>query len=236
MISVRPFRRQTAQPLHQAERGAQIEARRGLVQEQGVRPVDQGAGQEQAPLLTRRQAVEPALKQVAGTLTLRRSGGPTPLRAGQALVPVDADAGEETRAHDIQSGQPSVVSRLQLVRDNAELAPDLEHVPTFPAEQPHPNTGPPQRMELTVQHPQQGRLAGAVRTENSDVLPPCNVKRHTVEGAPAATHDRDVREFQQGFVHGARPAAVSGLRPDRRPYRPRNRGGRFSRNARRPST
>src|SRR5262249_1641370 len=146
--------------LEQLGPNPRVEADRRLVKEEHARMRDQGAGDLEPPALTAAVAAGRSLDQLGEAE-----------RAGELVDPPGRPAGLPSPEAGMDLEVPGAAERAvdhRLLEDDAADSPGGDRLPRHvEARQPGAPGG---RLDRRRQHPDRGRLAGAVRAEQAEDL------------------------------------------------------------------
>ena len=108
---------------------------------------------------------------------------------------MDADAREESRQHDVQSGGRRSVAGLKVVRYDANMCPQVPYVPLLSPQYSNPRIVPVNRVELSRDYLQQRRLSRAIRSENHGWFALLDTKCQILKYSRITTIDRSVTDI-----------------------------------------
>ena len=107
------------------------------------------------------------------------------------------------RQDDAQAAHVAPILVLKVVRDDAEVGPQVEDVPALLAEDAYGTALALDGIDVARQQLEQGRFAGAVGSKDGGLASDCDVERQVVEDASAAAIGADVLDLDD-VLHGCR--------------------------------
>ena len=187
--------RQFAENEAQLVLGEKVQRRGRLVQDQGVRIVDQGPREQNAASFPGGHLVRKTIRQMRDFEHRQRFFGFLVHRGRDLLMRPDADAREETGQGDIAAGDVAGAAGHQVARHDAEQLAQLEDVPPVAAHDAHGRAFAHQRIAFAGDGLDQRGFAAAVRSQDRDVLAESDPQRNFFQRERLAAHDGDVFEF-----------------------------------------
>src|SRR5882762_2868631 len=114
----------------------------------------------------------------------------------------NARAAEKAREHHITAGGIRGTGSQQVRGDDSKQRAQLENIPSLAP--PYGNAGPfpCEWIALPRNGLDQCRFAAAIRPQYANVLPASDLQVDVIEGRAVTTHDRDMREGEQGRRDG----------------------------------
>src|SRR5262249_40847565 len=177
--------------------GAEIQAVGGLIEDERARSVGEGAGDEQAPCLPRRQLVHEALAEMRDLHDVEcRSGAGLELR-GDDVVRPQPDAAEERREYEFATGDLPGALRHQVVGYDADVLAKLAEHPAIASQQADGGIRGHHRVKLAGDELDDRGLPRAVRAQDCYVLSVRNREGEPIENSGLAAVDRQVDELEQ---------------------------------------
>ncbi len=205
--------RQLAQAIEELDLVAQVEEARRLVEQEERRLLRQRAREEDALPLAARERADGAVGEGAGAGALERGAGD-----GEVALRLEGDPAEVRMAAeqgDLERGEGQLVRGLLRHHGDAAGALARRERGELVAQQAHRAARGAQRSR---EQPHQGRLAGAVRTEQADDLAAPDREADAGDPAAARVAEDEVAplEERRPFRHRAPAAAAARGRRDRR--------------------
>src|SRR5438309_3027994 len=192
-----PFRGELLEHAHELLLGRRIDARRGLVEQENVRPRYERPREQHALPLASGERGDRALREVARVDPCER--GARILAIGGGRAPADPELCDPAHEDDVLDEErvvPAQRFRLREIRDAAGL-------PSARAQDPDAAA---HRRQQPGDDLQQGRLPGAVRPDECEQLAGAHGEVHVAQDGDAVVPGADVLELDRpgGLDHGER--------------------------------
>lgn len=178
-----------------------VEGVAGLVEEQCLWVVNQGASDERAFGFTGRHFEDRAIRKMGDA-----HAGQGVVRAGvmfgmRLVIGENAGAAEEAGKDDVETGGIGGASREEIGGDDAEGRAEFEDIPERAAQDGDRGIFALKRVALAREGLDEGGFAGAVGAEDADMFADSDAKRQAVEGDVLAAKDSDVLQVEQRRGH-----------------------------------
>src|SRR5438105_1935451 len=118
------------------------------------------------------------------------------------MVRKNARAAEKAGEHHITAGGLRGTGSQQVRRYDSEQRSQLENIPSLPPQYGNVGPFPREWIALSRNGLDQRRFAAAIRSQDAHVLPASDLQVDIMEGHAVTTHDRDMREEEQGRGDG----------------------------------
>ncbi len=184
-------------------RGAEVETRHRLVEDQRAGPMNEGASDQQAPRLTGRHPGQESIREVGQSEPCQHLVHARLHHWRRLVVWPQADAAEEARQQQVAPGDLPGAGGQQVVGDDADGGAEIPERPAVLSEHGDRGVWSVEWTQLARDDLEHGALARAIRTDDGDVLAGGNDQREVVEDGDAIPDDGDVREDEQGVRHVA---------------------------------
>ena len=194
--TVMPRAAQALEQLEQPFSSAHVDAGEGLVEQQHVRFLREGAGEKDALLLPARQLADGTRGEIGDAELLQAGGDHAPVLGARSPQPPDAAV---TPHHDdvVHADREGPVHFLALRHVADRVGPQ----PGSPTVDEHA-AGP--RREQPDEGLEQRRLPGPVRPDDRDLSAVRHAQRHMGERRCAVVGDGQVLDVEGRAVHGRR--------------------------------
>jgi hypothetical protein len=196
-----PHLHEAADDVEVLEAGLEVEAAGGLVQQECIRIVDQRAPEQEPTLFTGGHGGEAAVFQFRHPELLHDVLGAGAVVGAELLMRPGVCARIVARQNDAQAAHVAPILVLKVVRDDAEVSPQVEDVPALLAEDAYRTALALDGIDVARQQLEQGRFTGAVGSEDGGLASGCDVERQVVEDEGAPTIGGDVLDLDD-VLHG----------------------------------
>ena len=174
------------------ELAGNVEGVAGLVEEQGVGIVNQGASDERALGFTGRHFEDRAVGKVGDAQAGQGVIGTGMMFGMRLMIGENAGAAEEAGEDDVEAGGIGGASGEEIRGDDAESRAEFEDVPEGTAEDGDGGIVALKRVALAREGLDESGFAGTVGAEDADVLADGDAKGEAVKGNVLAAEDGDV--------------------------------------------
>ena len=170
--------------------GFEVEAAGRLVEQQRIGIADQRAAEQEPTLFTGGHGGEGTVFQLRHPEPLHDVLGAGAVVGAELLIRPGVRARIVARQDDAQAAHVAPILVLKIVRDDAEVGPQVEDVPALLAEDAYGTALALDGIDVARQQLEQGRFAGAVGSEDGGLASGRDVERQVVEDAGAARDRR----------------------------------------------
>ncbi len=181
--------------------GLEVEAAGRLIQQQCIGIADQGAAEQEPALFPGGHRGEGAVFQLGHPEPLHDVLGTGAVVGAELLMRPGVRARIVAGQDDAQAAHVAPILVLKIVRDDAEVGPQVEEVPALLAEEPYGAALALDGIDIARQQLEQGRFAGAVGSKDGGLASDRDVERQVVEDAGAAPIGADVLDLDD-VLHG----------------------------------
>ena len=202
------FADEAAEAFAEVALGGEVEGVGGLVEQELLGPMDEGAGDEDAAFFASGHFADELLCEVGGVYSLKGFRGKEAHFIGDDEVGPEGGSGKEAGKHGVEAGiaaggaargvgrTGSCVEAGLGVRDDAEVVAEVGEVPAAAAEDGDFGAGKAgfwdERVELAVHGADEGGFAASVGAEDGDMFAGLDGEVDVVEDDAVAEGDVDV--------------------------------------------
>jgi len=182
--------------------GGEVEGVGGLVEQEHLRPVDEGAGDHDAALLAGRHLSDEFRFEVRGLHEVESLVGALAHLRGDVEIGPEGRGGEEAGDNGVKAGGDGGALAREFGGDDAEVGTELGDVPARAAEETEIGRGGDDGVALAGEGFDEGGFAAAIGTEDGKVFTVGDAEGDGVEDDVVAAGDTDVaHEEEVGLVH-----------------------------------
>jgi hypothetical protein len=184
----------------------------GFVEEQGVRFMNQGAGDQGALGFSGRHFENGAVSEVGNPHAGEGGMGPGAVFGVRVMIGENARAAEEAGKDNIEAGGLGGAGGEEIGGDDAEGRTEFKNIPEGAAENGDGRIFALKGVALAREGLDEGGFAGAVGTKDADVFAHGDAEGKAVKGDVIATEDGDVAELEERGRGVGHRKSIPGLR------------------------
>lgn len=175
----------------------EIEGVGGLVEEEHLRLVDEGAGNHDAALLAGRHLSDKLGFEMRGLHQVQRLVGAVAHLRRDVEIRPEGGGGEKAGDNGVEAGGDGGAFARELGGDDAEMGAELRDVPAGSAKETQLGGGRDDRVALAGDGFDERRFAAAIGAEDGDVLAAGDAQGDVVEDDIVAAGDVDVAHEEE---------------------------------------